>query len=799
MKVSLKWLNDLVKIDDLSTEELLKKISLYSIEIDAVYQLSSATNVIVGYVVSKEKHPSADKLSICMVDVGTDIRQIICGAPNVDRGQKVVVATEGASLPGGLIIKKSTIRGVESNGMICSLKELGLEKKYIPEEFQDGIVILDQDAPIGMNALTYLGFDDSIIELGLTPNRSDLLSLRGVANDVAAVLNRKVNQIDFKLTEAKKETKDYITVENLSEQCISYYAKVVEGIQIAPSPNWLKSKLIASGIRPINNVVDITNYILMLFGQPLHAFDYEKLGKSIVVRNAFNQEKTTTLDGELRTLIPSDLVITNGLEVVAIAGVMGCKNTEVSNDTTSIVLEAAVFDPKSVRKTSSRLGLRSESSMRFERGVDVNQTKLALDYACHLLTMYASGQAFHGTASVGIKQLEDKCIDLAKEELESILGITFETKDVLHIFDRLGFKSSVHKNIFRVFVPNRRLDITIKEDVIEEVARIHGYENLPITLPKQTMSGGLTLPQRRLKQIKRTLSGLGIKEVITYSLTSNKNKDLFQLNQKDGSKDVILMNPMSEERSTMRLGLIPSMLEVVSYNQARRMKDIHLFEVGSSYYQTDKTINESKMLAGVFCGEFQSLKWQGNVESIDFYVVKGILNRLFEDLGISVTYRKLAKSCSELHPNRSAELWFENEYIGFVGELHPKYERMLDLSGIYAFELYLDSILNQPEKTILFKEISRFPSVERDLSFVVKNNIDAALILKTIQNVNHNLISDISIFDLYKGDKVAADEYSIAVRITFQAGETLTDEIIQPVMKQIINAIQNKLEAKLRD
>jgi phenylalanyl-tRNA synthetase beta chain len=457
MKVSLKWLNELVKIDDIKVEELTRKISLYSIEIDAISQLSNAKNIVVGYVIDKQKHQSADKLSVCQVDVGEEMLQIICGAPNVAKGQKVVVALEGAILPGDLTIKKSMIRGVESNGMICSLKELGLEKKYTPEEFQDGIYVLDQDAVIGTNAISYLGFDDIVLELGLTPNRSDLLSMRGVANDVAAILNKQVKPLEFNLKETSKHTKDYIRVENLSEGCLTYYAKVVENVKIGPSPNWIISRLIASGIRPINNVVDITNYILMLFGQPLHAFDYAKLGKQIVVRNAFDQEKTVTLDGEKRTLQPSDIAITNGLEVVAIGGVMGCQNTEVTIETTSIVLEAAVFDQKLVRKTSSRLGLRSESSTRFERGVDSNQTELALNYACYLLEKYANASVMKGVVAVGNQHVKDKTIEVSKNYVNSILGINITSNEICDILKRLGFKTSISHDIIQVYVPNRRL------------------------------------------------------------------------------------------------------------------------------------------------------------------------------------------------------------------------------------------------------------------------------------------------------------------------------------------------------
>ena len=391
MKVSYKWLKQLVNLDGISFDELVRDLSLYSIEVEGTEKVTDASNIIIGYVESKEKHPDSDHLNVCMVNTGTEVLQIVCGAPNVDKGQKIMLALPGAVLPGGTI-KVSKIRGVESNGMICSLAELGLESKYVPEKYASGIYVLDENAPLGVNALEYLELNDQAIELGLTPNRMDLLSMNGVANDVAAMYSRERITEYLEPTCTNVDTKDEVSVKLETEDCLSYYARVIKDVEIKESPNFIKARLIAAGIRPINNVVDITNYILILFGQPLHAFDQDVLGKEIVVRNALKDEVTTTLDDIERKLNENDIVITDGKEVTCIAGVMGCANTQVTDTTKNIVLEAAVFKPLSVRKTSARLGLRSESSVRYERGVDLNQTILASNYACYLFEKYAGGK-----------------------------------------------------------------------------------------------------------------------------------------------------------------------------------------------------------------------------------------------------------------------------------------------------------------------------------------------------------------------------------------------------------------------
>ena len=505
MRVKLEWLKELVDLEGLITEEIVEKLSLYSIEVESVSKVVDGTNLVVGYVESCVPHPNSDHLSLCQVDVGNEKLQIVCGAPNVRAGQHVIVAKEGAELPGGFKIKRAKIRGVESNGMICSLNELGLENKFVPEEYQDGIFHFPEKAEIGSNALAALNLDDEVIELDLTPNRGDLLSMLGVAIEASAIFNRPLKPLAFKAAQESRTAE--LNVINEAPGCIGYYGQVVKNVEIKPSPWWLISRLIAYGIRPINNVVDITNYILVLFGQPLHAFDYDELGKDIVIRNANPGEKIITLDEIERELNEADIVITDGRKPVAIAGVMGGEESGIGPNTKNIVIEAAVFDPRSVRATSERLGLKSDSSLRFEKGVDINTTKLALDYTCYLLEELAGGE-ISTRAFAGVAEIAPRKIEISARDVEKLLGINIPSGEIKAILNRLGFEV-IGDGDFLVSVPNRRPDIAIKADLIEENARIYGYDKITGTIPVNKSLGGLSYMQKQRREIKRILRGLG--------------------------------------------------------------------------------------------------------------------------------------------------------------------------------------------------------------------------------------------------------------------------------------------------
>ncbi|MFA7436164.1 MAG: phenylalanine--tRNA ligase subunit beta [Bacilli bacterium] len=788
MRVKLEWLKELVDIEGITLDEIINKLSLYSTEVETKEKLVEATNLVVGYVKDRKDHENSDHLSVCMVDVGGEDLQIICGAPNVRSGQHVIVALNGAILPNGLKIKKTKIRGIESNGMICSLLELGIEKKFLDEDNQKGIYVFSSDVKVGTPALEALNLDDYVIELGLTPNRGDLLSMLGVAIEVSAVFNRPLKPLAF--SAVKEESIGKLEVINETDLCLGYYGKVFKNVQIKASPRWLIARLIAFGIRPINNVVDITNYILALFGQPLHAFDYKKLGSKILVRKAHDLEEITTLDGVNRKLKSSDIVITDGVKPVAIAGVMGGADTEVDDNTKELVIEAAVFDSKSVRETSQRLGLRSDSSIRFEKGVDLNRTKFALNYASYLLKTYAEatvGETFFDKETI----LSPKSVKISLSDIENKLGVHISKEEVKDILERLKFAIT---DKLEVIIPTRRSDISIKEDVIEEIGRIYGYDNLPTTLPKTSSIGGLSQKQKIRREIIDTLTGLGLSENVTYSLVNQESNELFKLIQTD-SKDISLLMPLSQDRKVLRKTLLPSLIESAKYSYNRKIKDLAIFELGRVYYQ-EKETNEIEHLAILLANNFSKSLY--NSEKADFYLLKGIVEELFNKLNIEVKYIPLSTNSSELHPKRSAELYLDNEYIGFIGALHPKYASSNDLDDVYVCEINLVKIYEYNQRVIKYTPISKVPTVERDIAIVVSKDILAGDIIATIKGIKNLSLADINIFDIYTGEKLDNDKKSIALNLVFSSNETLTDEVINSKIEKVLKELVNKFNAVLR-
>lgn len=795
MIVSYNWLKELVKLN-VPAEKLAEEMSLYSVEVESFSKLIKATNLVVGYVKEKAKHENSDHLNVCQVNFGDYDLQIVCGAPNVEKGQHVIVALPGAVLPGGTI-KKSTIRGVESNGMICSLQELGLESKYVPEKYSHGIYVLGDDAVPGTPALEYLGLDDYVIELGLTPNRMDLLSMKGVAKDVKAMYRTEELPIECNLHEVNEKTSDEISVELLTSNCYSYYARVIKDVKIKESPNFIKARLIASGIRPINNVVDITNYILMLFGQPLHSFDQDKLGNKIVVRRAYDGEKTITLDNIERTLTKSDIVITDGEKPVCIAGVMGSSNTEVTENTKNVVLESAVFRPLSIRKTSSRLALRSEASVRYERGVDLNQSLEAINYACYLLEKYADGKVLEGYVHEGMNYLPNKEFTIDEKYIQDYLGIEIPLVTINEICRALSFETKIEGNQLLVSVPNRRMDISIKQDLVEEIARIYGYDKLNETLPVMNISGGLTEVQKARRVARHTLDDLGMNECVTYSLISHKRQNEFSIMSDETQQSIELLHPMSEDHSVLRRTLLSSLIDVVKYNQARKITDNAFFEIGKKYYQVGEQTYEETLLSGIINGNIPNTLWKSQSEKVDFYYLKGILDVLFRKLRVNVEYLTLEKAVDELHPKRSAQIMYNGKLIGFIGEIHPKYAKDNDLVESYVFELSLDLLTDTKPEVEHFKVVSKVPSVERDLALVMDVKQSIGEVLEAIRK-SDKMISNVKIFDLYIGDKIPENKKSVAVRITIESEETLTDEVIASKIKRILKSLEYRYNIVLR-
>ena len=795
MRVKLNWLNELVDLSDLSTKEIVDTLSLHSTEIESIEHVVSGTNLVIGHVLTCVDHPDSDHLHITTVDVGSEVLQVVCGAPNIKAGLYVIVALVGAELPGGIKIKKAKVRGVESCGMICSLAELGMEKKYIEEKYADGIYYFEKEVKPGADALKELDFDDDILELGLTPNRGDLMSMLGVGYEASAVFNRPLFIPTCKASECDVLNKDLIDVKVETDKCLTYYAKVIKDVKIKKSPDWLISRLIAFGIRPINNAVDITNYILALFGQPLHAFDYKLLGKKIVVRQAHENEVMTTLDGIERKLLPSDVLITDGKKAVALAGVMGGESTAVCDDTKDIVLEAAVFDPISIRKTYTRLDLRSESSIRFEKGVDLNRTKYALEYACFLFQELCDAKIAKGDVFDGIKYLEPRKINVNSTYVSNYLGIKITDEDIINIMERLDFTANMEGKDVSVLVPNRRPDILIKQDIIEEVGRIHGYAELPTTLPTTPLAGKLTNYQKRRRTLKHKLVDLGLVESVNYSLRENNNEFNYLFNEND--KDIELMMPISSERKMLRRSLVPSILENVSYSFNRKINDVGFFEIGK-VYNYDGTYREEEHLTIAMGGSYSSTLWSGKSEQVDFYLLKGLINSAFSDIDVEFTYLPIDRDVKEMHPLRSAKILWDNNTVGFIGELHPKYAQSHDLNGVYVAEIDVSKILSLVVETKVYKPVTKVPSVERDLALVAKKDVIASDILKTIKEVDKKLISDVIIFDLYEGEKIASDLKSIAVRVVLTSNETLTDEVVNSKINKILKTLEKNLGVTLR-
>lgn len=807
MLISFNWLKDYVQLDDISAVDLAERLTRSGVAVDIVHSLNKGvSDVVVGYVTKHEQHPDADKLSLCQVDVGgSEPLQIVCGAKNVAQGQKVAVAKVGAVLPGNFKIKKAKLRGQASMGMICSLQELGVETKFVPKEILEGIFVFPKAAEVGKDAVEYLNLNDEILELDLTPNRADCLNMIGVAYEVAAILDRGVTIPIPVLNVSIDKASDFIQVRvEAREDNPHYQAIIIKDLKIAPSPLWLQNRLMAAGIRPISNVVDVTNYVLLEYGQPLHAFDYDRFGsKEIVVRRATEGEEIITLDDTTRKLSKDHLVITNGIEPVAVAGVMGGAKTEVKNDTTTILLEAAYFKGATVRKAAKDLGLRSDSSIRFEKGIDPNRVALAAKRAAQLICDLAGGEVLEGFVEVNQLDAKPLKVEISLQRINKALGTELIMDEVAQILKRLQFLYSQTEAGFTVFVPTRRGDITIDADLIEEVARLYGYDQIPTTLPiGLTTAGSLTKSQKQRRKVRRYLESVGLNQAITYSLTSTSKAKGFA-NKLNDLTPVSLAMPMSEDRSTLRTSLIPHVLDVVQYNQNRKISDLAIFEVGSIFLSTEKQLTkqpvETEMVAGALTGMWQSHLWQGEKKKVDFYVAKGVLEGLFGLLGIEASIRYQSVKKDSLHPGRTAAILLDGKEIGFVGQLHPSLQKELALNETFVFQLDLVAILSTNKKEVFYDTIPKYPAISRDIAIVVGEEIHAQAVKDVIIDHGGKLLKSVQLFDLYQGEKIEAGLKSLAFSLNyFDPTRTLTDEEVTKVHDQVLAGLQEKLAVTLR-
>ncbi|MGO1433264.1 MAG: phenylalanine--tRNA ligase subunit beta, partial [Ruoffia tabacinasalis] len=721
MLISLEWLSDFLDLSDITGLELAERMSRTGIEVESVENIGKGlNNIVVGEVVELVPHQDSDHLNVAQVNVGSsDLSQIVCGAPNIKQGQKVIVALPGAVLPGGLEILESTLRGVDSNGMICSLQELGFSDSVVAKEYAKGIFILPEDAPVGEDIVSYMKLDDDIIELDITPNRADALSMYGTAYEVGAIYDQKPQ---FNLIEERDFAKDsklgqvQIEVES-PELSNAYQIRLIEDVEVKASPLWVQLRLMKAGIRPVNNIVDTTNYFLLLYGQPMHAFDFDQLeSKTIKVKSAAKGDTLTTLDGVERTLEPTDTVIASGDQPIALAGVMGGLDSEVTNNTKNVLLETAIFDSQRVRSSSKKFALRSESSARFERGINVSKLNESGEQAALLMAQLSGGQIADGVKEFNQLNTDNVKISVHNNSPEKKLGITLTKDDIVKIIDRLGFEVEFNEEEFIVDVPARRWDISIEADILEEIARIYGYDNIPTTLPTTpSQPGRLTQKQQLIRKTRTVAEGLGLNQAITYVLTSKEHASLLK---SDDHSLVELELPMSEERTVLRQSMFPALMEIAQYNQARQNKDLAFYETGRVFFGQGTHVQpkEEERLAILLSGEYKGSQWYESKKNYDFYVLKGMLETYFESLRIASQIEfKPTSEIDVMHPGRTAIISLAGEDIGFMGQIHPLVTEEFDLNqGTFFAEIELDKLVAYPTADLVQTPIAKYPSTSRD-------------------------------------------------------------------------------------
>ena len=788
--ISLEWVKDYVNLNDQDLKDLAVKVTRAGINVEKVVT-NHIDNLVIGEVVDCVEHPDSDHLHVCQVKIHEDeVTQIVCGAPNVREGLKVIVCLPGAVLPGDFEIKKSKIRGVESNGMLAALFELGLEEKT-EENYNKGIHELDCDAPVGMDPLQYLGLDDTLYELDVHKHRNnDCYYHIGFAYEIASIINRKVTLPAANYTEIDDSVDKHFSLVVQTEKCPYYLAKMVRNVKIGESPEFIKRRLVAAGMRPINNVVDISNYVMLEYGQPLHFFDKKKLGDRIVVRDAHEGEEITTLDGKERILKTSDIVITDGEKAVCIAGVMGGANTEVDEDTTDILIESAIFDAVSIRYTANNLDLRSEASIRYGKGLNYEYTENAINRACYLLEKYAGAEVLSGVVKHDKVDKTPKVVEFIPEDVNKLLGITICEEDMKKELERLDFAYELVDGKFIVTIPNRRLDVESNvNDIAEEIGRLYGYHNLVSTVPMTPVRRGQYIGDVKYrKMISKRLRSLGLNEVKTYTLTSPDMASMFDY---EGKARKVLPNPMSVDKSVIRTSLLPSLVNVYNYNKARKVSDVMIYEISKTY---DATYQEDSKIAGLLCGNYLTSSWSNSVK-VDFYLVKGIVENLLDYMGFENRYTFEVSQINDLHPGVSAKILLDKNVIGVIGKVHPKTLK----DNVYVFEISMNALMSKV-KALKYKEAPKYPGMEKDMAFVVDKNVTAGEIIQTIRRSGGKLLTNISVFDVYTGENVLENEKSLAFKLQYMdPTRTLTEEEVMASFNKIVEKVVSSHNAKLRD
>lgn len=787
--ISLNWVKDYVDIENEDLHELAVKITKAGVNVEAVVDCT-ISHLVIGKVLECTMHPNSDHLHVCKVDVGSEVVQIVCGAPNVREGLNVIVALPGAVLPGNFEIKAGKIRGEESKGMLCALFELGVEEKT-EENYAKGIHEVEESVEVGSDANLYLGTGDVLYELDVHKHRNnDCYYHIGFAYEIASILNKKVTLPDIRHKEVPENVSDFINVSVETDKCPYYLAKCVRNVVIKESPAFIKKRLISAGMRPINNVVDISNYVMLEFGQPLHFFDKDALGNEIVVRNAKNDEKIETLDHVERVLNEKDLVITDGSKPVCIAGVMGGSNTEVEETTKTILIESAIFDAVSIRNTAARLNLKSEASIRYGKGLNYEYTEMAIERACHLLEKYADAEVLQGVVKHDIVDKVSKVVTFKTEEVNSLLGIVLSNADVKIELERLAFPYEEKENAFVVTIPRRRLDIDANvNDIAEEIGRLYGYHNLVSTLPRVPIRRGEYKGDVKIrKEISKKLRSLGLNECKTYTLTSPTMASQFCYDHKE---PCVLPNPMSVDKSVIRTSILPSLLNVFDYNKARNVKDIFLYEISKTY---DKEYNEEAKVAMLIKGNYLMNEWQQVYVKADFYLLKGMVSNLLDYLGFKNRYTFVKEENPDLHPGMSAAILLDRQKIGVIGRVHPSLKK----EEVYVCELSMKALYEAKIKPVKFKEASKYPEIVKDVAFVVSNEVDSEMVKNVIRRNGKRILDDVEVFDLYPN--ISLGKKSIAYKLVFKdSTRTLEEEEVMEVFHGIIENVCSTFQAELRD
>ena len=795
MLVSYRWLQEYIAIP-WSPEELAHRLTMAGLEVEGITPLApDLSGVYIGYVQKTEQHPDADSLKLCSVDVGVQGSfTIVCGAPNVAVGQKVAVALEGAKLPGGLEIKPTKIRGVISNGMICSQAELGVGEDH------DGIWVLPSDLVQGSPLAKTIGLDDVILDVSVYANRPDCMSMIGIAREVAALTGGELNMpaIDYVELPTAITERTSIVVED-QERCPRYTAALLEGVILGESPLWMQLRLQAAGMRAINNVVDITNYVMLETGQPLHAFDFEDLAEGrLVIRTAKENEQITTLDGVQRKLNTEMLVICDAREPKCIAGVMGGQDSEVTEKTATILLEAAVFSALNIRRTSRALGLSSESSARFEKGIDKNGTLFASQRAIHLLQTFAQAKIYAGHLDVNSSQHRETVIELQLGDVDRLLGVAIPAQTIRKILERLEFKIlEKEANCWNISVPSHRGDVEIAADLIEEIVRIWGLENLPSTLPADASdAGGQSKKLIIEEQLRQTLVGAGLHEALSYSFgRADANDRLLRPNQ----PMIMVQNPISEDLSALRHSLLPGLLTALSVNASRQQSRVALFEIGATYVGDlplqGQPIEETNVAIALW-GRQNAVNWGLAEENYDFYDLKGMVELLLPTSSELIWEKG---SNPSLHPGRQVRISYRGAEIACLGEVHPEVLRNFKVPGrAYVAEISLERILDLYGQVIQFKALPRYPGMERDLALVIEGTQAVGEIISHLKELGGELLQEIIVFDVYVGKPIPEGKKSVAFSLRFQGERTLTDEEINQIMERCLKGMQTRFGAEIR-